>query len=190
MPIYGPLWVGDTTREKLLEAWERILEKTGVDITIGSQLEHITGSDGDFTVTASGKEYACQKVILALGNRGVPRKLAVPDEDGANVFYNLLDAKEFSGSTVTIIGAGDSAVEAALSLMRQQCRVYMVVRGNGFPRVKAKNRNKIALAIENNDITVFFNSRVTAVESDTISIVGLLPGQSHRLLNDNVFIMI
>lgn len=190
MPIYGPLWVGDTTREKLLDAWDGILEKTGVDITIGTQLEHIHGSDGNFIVTASGKEYPCQKVILSLGTRGVPRKLSVPGEDRANVFYNLLDAKEFSHSTVTIVGAGDSAVEAALPFIRQQCRVYIVLRGDGFPRVKAKNRDKIAHAIEHNDITAFFNSRVTAIESNTISIVDSTTGQSHRLPNDNVFVMI
>jgi thioredoxin reductase/NAD-dependent dihydropyrimidine dehydrogenase PreA subunit len=190
MPIYGPLWVGDTTREKLLEAWERILEKTGVDITIGSQLEHIRGSDGNFIVTASGQEYSCQKVILALGNRGVPRKLKVSGEDGDNVFYNLLDAKEFSGTSVTISGAGDSAVEAALSLMQQQCRINIVLRGDGFPRVKAKNREKIVQAIENKNITAFYNSRVAAIDSNTISIEDSLSGQSHNLPNDHVFVMI
>jgi thioredoxin reductase/NAD-dependent dihydropyrimidine dehydrogenase PreA subunit len=190
MPIYGPLWVGDTTREKLLEAWERILDKTGVEIFTGSRLEDIRGSDGNFIVTASEQEFACQKVILALGNRGVPRKLKVPGENGSNVFYQLLDAKEFSGSTVTIAGAGDSAVEAALSLLAQQCRVYIVVRGDGFPRVKSKNRDKIARAIEKNAVTVFFTSRITSVKSNTITIVDSFSEQSRHLPNDYVFIMI
>ena len=86
MPIVGPLWVGDTNREKLLEAWEGILDKAGACITTGSRLEMIEKKDGRFQVTVSGKPHACDKVILALGNRGVPRKLGIPGEDGANVF--------------------------------------------------------------------------------------------------------
>jgi len=171
MPIFGPLWVGDTTREKLLEAWDRILDKTGVTITTGAQLEHIDGEDGNFTVHAGGKRYDCQKVILALGNRGVPRKLNVTGEAGNSaVYYNLLDAEEFAGSDVVISGAGDSAVEAALSLLNRNCRVRIVVRGDGFPRVKSKNRQKILQALQNNEITVHFNSRITAFETDAVSI--------------------
>ena len=187
LPIYGPLWVGDTTREVLLDAWERILKKTGVRITTGARLEMIEGKDGDFIVTASGRQYPCNKVILALGSRGVPRKLEVPGEEGPNVFYNLLDAEEFAGSTATIVGAGDSAVEAALSLQQQGCRVTIVVRGEGFPRVKSKNREKIELAIKEKKITALFNSRVNKIETDSITVSEL--DRTIRLTTDHVFIM-
>ncbi len=147
MPIVGPLWVGDTDREKLLEAWDGILDKAGACIATGSRLEMIDRKEGRFQVTVSGKPHDCDKVILALGNRGVPRKLGVPGEDGANVFYNLLEADEFSGSAVTVIGAGDSAIEAALALQKNDCRVTMVVRGDGFPKAKARNVERIGRAI-------------------------------------------
>lgn len=190
MPIFGPLWVGDTTREKLLEAWDRILEKTGVTITTGAQLEHIEGKDGDFMVSAGGKQYRCAKVILALGNRGVPRKLNAPgEEEYDNIYYNLLDAEEFAGSDVTITGAGDSAVEAALSLRNQDCGVRLVVRGDGLPRVKAKNREKILRAIEDNEVTVHFNSSITAFEKNHVSIADASLRTS-RYKSDAHFIMI
>ena len=73
----------------------------------------------------------------------MPRKLGIRGEDGPNVFYNLLEADEFSGNTVTIIGAGDSAIEAALALQRNGCQVTMLVRGDGFPKAKAKNQERI-----------------------------------------------
>ena len=147
MPIYGPLWVGDTTREKLLEAWERILIKTGVQITTDSRLEGIVKVGDKFQLTLSGRNYQSDRVILALGNRGTPRKLGVPGEDGAQVYYNLLDAEEFAGATVTVTGAGDSAIEAALALRRNDCRVTMLVRGDGFPKAKARNQERIAQAV-------------------------------------------
>lgn len=190
MPIYGPLWVGDTTREELLEAWDRILEKTGVDISTGAQLEDIKGVDGDYTIIAGGKEYRCQKVILALGNRGVPRKLNIPgEEDNENLYYNLLDAEDFAASDVTITGAGDSAVEAALSLHKQECRVRIVVRGDGFPRIKAKNREKILNAIEDNLIIAHFSSRIIEFEKETV----VIEDDASRIVrhkSDHHFVMI
>jgi len=188
MPIFGPLWVGDTTREELLDVWERILDKTGVRITTDARVEMIEKKDNRFIVSVPGKQYTCDNVILAMGNRGIPRKLGVPGEQLETVFYNLLDAEEFSGSSVTVVGAGDSAIEAALSLHRQKCRIRLIVRGEGFPRAKAKNREKIHHAVRSNEITVHYNSHIKSIESGFVSITGAT-GTS-RVENDNVFIMV
>jgi thioredoxin reductase (NADPH) len=189
MPIVGPLWVGDASREKLLEAWEGMLAKAGAGacITTASRLENIEKKDGHFQVTVSGKPYACDKIILALGNRGVPRKLDIPGEDGPNVFYNLLEADEFSGSTVTVIGAGDSAIEASLALQRNGCQVTMLVRGDGFPKAKARNQERIGQASANGQIRIHYNSQPLEIGTDFISFSA--HGKTQREKNDAVFIM-
>jgi len=188
MPIVGPLWIGDASREKLLEAWEGILIKAGACITTGSRLEKIEKKDGHFQVTVSGKAFLCDKVILALGSRGVPRKLGIPGEDSSNVFYNLLEADEFSGSTVTVIGAGDSAIEAALALQRNGCRVTMLVRGDGFPRAKARNQERIEQARSGGQIRIYVNSQPQEIGADFISFAA--GGETHRQKNDVVFVMV
>ena len=124
---------------------------------------------GRFQVTISGKPHACDKVILALGNRGVPRKLGIPGENGPNVFYNLLEADEFAGSAVAIIGAGDSAIEAALALQRNGCRVIMLVRGKGFPKAKARNQEHIGQALAAGLIRVYHDSQPLEITADTIT---------------------
>ncbi len=187
MPIVGPLWVGDASRERLLAAWEGILEKAGACIATGSRLEMIEKKDGRFQVTISGKIHACDKVILALGNRGVPRKLGVPGEDGENVYYNLLEADEFSGSTVTVIGAGDSAIEAALALQRNGCRVTLLVRGDGFPKAKARNQERIGQAIAAGQVRVFYNVQPLEIGADSIAFSS--GGETHREKTDSVFVM-
>ena len=55
MPIVGPLWVGDTSREKLLEAWEGMLTKSGACITTAPAWKRSKKQDGHFQVTVSGK---------------------------------------------------------------------------------------------------------------------------------------
>jgi thioredoxin reductase (NADPH) len=188
MPIVGPLWVGDSSREKLLEAWEGILLKAGACITTASRLEMIEKKDGHFQVTVSGEPFLCDKVILALGNRGVPRKLGIPGEDSPNVFYNLLEADEFSGSTVTVIGAGDSSIEAALALQRNGCQVTMIIRGDGFPKAKTRNLERIMQARADGLISIYFNSQPLAIGADFISFNA--GGATQRGKNDAVFIMV
>lgn len=188
MPIVGPLWVGDSTREKLLEAWDGILAKAGACITTGSRLEMIEKKDNRFQLTLSKKTYSCDKIILALGNRGVPRKLGIPGDDGPNVFNNLLEAGEFAGSTVTVIGAGDSAIEAALALQQNGCRVTMLVRGDGFPKAKSRNIERIGRASAANLVRVYFNSQPLQIDADSISF--LAGGVTHREKNNAVFVMV
>jgi thioredoxin reductase (NADPH) len=188
MPIVGPLWVGDASREELLEAWEGMLAKAGACINTGSRLEKIEKKDSRFQVTISGKPYACDKVILALGNRGVPRKLGIRGEDGPNVYYNLLEADEFSGNAVTVIGAGDSAIEAALALQRNGCRVIMLVRGDGFPKAKAKNQERVGQAGASGRIRIHFNSQPLEIGADFISFA--VGGEMRREKNDAAFIMV
>jgi len=188
MPIVGPLWVGDTSREALLEVWEGMLKKAGACITTGAQLEKIEKTNGHFQVTISGKTYPGDKIILALGNRGVPRKLGIRGEDGPNVFYNLLEADEFSGSTVTVIGAGDSSIEAALALQRNGCNVTMLVRGDGFPKAKARNIERITQANTDGKIRIYFNSQPLEIGADFISFN--TNGMAQRQKNDAIFIMI
>ncbi len=188
MPIVGPLWVGDTTREKLLAAWDGILDKAGACIATGSRLEMIAEKDGRFQVTLSGKTHDCDKVILALGNRGVPRKLGIPGEDGVNVFFNLLEADEFSGSAVTVTGAGDSAIEAALALQKNGCRVTLVVRGDGFPKAKARNVERIGQAIAAGEISAHFNSRLSEIGDDFVAFTSAKG--SVRQANDSVFVLV
>jgi len=188
MPLYGPLWIGQTTRERLLEVWDKILKATKAPVTTGTKLETIVKREEKFVVHASGKEYVCDKIILALGTRGEPRKLNVPGEKLPKVFYSLIDAHEFAGSAVTIVGAGDAALESALALLNQGCGITLIVRGDGFPKAKGRNREKIATAIERGYVQAFFESAVKEIKPK--SIVISTPEKTLEIENDHVFVMI
>ena len=188
MPLYGPLWIGNTTREKLLEVWDKILRTTKAPVTVGAKLNAIT-KDGDrFIVSASGRDYVCDKIILALGTRGNPRKLDAPGENSPKVFYSLADAEEFAGSRVAIVGAGDSAIESALALLNQRCRITLIVRGDGFPKAKGRNRERIMAAIEQGHVEAFFESSVREIKPKSL-MVATSKGD-REIENDYVFVMV
>ena len=58
--------------------------------------------------------YESRRVILAIGRRGVPRKLSVPGEESPHVSYSLREPESYRDDQVLVVGGGDSAVEAAL----------------------------------------------------------------------------
>ena len=81
--------------------------------------------------TADGSEVAAQAVILAVGVEW--RRLGVPALEalvGAGVFYGAAgaEAKAMQGRDVYIVGAGNSAGQAALHLSRYASSVTMLVR--------------------------------------------------------------
>jgi len=188
MPLFGPLWIGQSSREKLLEVWDKILAATKAPVTTGAKIESLSKRGDEFVVTASGREYVGDIVILALGTRGVPRKLNVPGECLGKVFYGLSDAKEFTGKRVAVVGAGDAAIETALALRNQGCEVTLIVRGDGFPKAKAQNLEKIEAAIRGGLMRPYFNSRVLEVKPE--SLVVSSDGGTSEIANDDAFVLI
>jgi len=84
---------------------------------------------------AGGRQTAARAVVIASGVTW--RRLGVPSLEalvGAGVFYGAAgaEARAMTGRDVYIIGAGNSAGQAALHLARYAALVTMVVRGPGL----------------------------------------------------------
>lgn len=164
LPLVGKMRFRETTKEKLLEFWQGAARKTGVEIRYGERVEAVTPSGQGFRVRSARGEYHTRNVLLALGRRGTPRKLDVPGEDRESVVYSLVDPTQYAGKQVLVVGGGDSAIEAALSLCEQaETRVTLSYRGEAFSRAKPKNRDRIEAARASSGIQVLLPSRVTEI---------------------------
>jgi thioredoxin reductase (NADPH) len=104
-----------------------------------SVLRQVTGlrSDGahHVLVLADGARITARAVVLATGasylRLGIPRIEALV---GAGVFYGggITEAPAMTGRHVYVVGAGNSAGQAAVHLAEYAQRVSMVVRGGGL----------------------------------------------------------
>ena len=157
IPVYGQLWMEDTSKETLLERWQEIIASTGLTIQEEEKVLGVVQNAGRFLVRSTKGEYEGARVVLAIGKRGSPRKLAVPGEDSSKVAFSLLDADAYRGQAICIVGGGDSGIEAANGLARQDLenRVWLIHRAEDFKLAKPRNQKKIQ------ESTLWIRSRVT-----------------------------
>ncbi len=124
-----------------------------------------------------------------MGRRGTPRRLNVPGEDLAKVFYDIVEMEAFEGRRVLVIGGGDSAIESALGLANQDgAQVLLSYRGENFTRIKDRNREKIDKAIAKQRVKVIFKSEVREIREDVVVLD--VQGNTTILPNDDVIIRI
>lgn len=101
----------------------------------GDPLKRVVTSNGD---------YLCRKVIIAFGLLHYPRKLAVLDKLNSDlVHYKMPKMKDYEGQAVTIIGGGDSALDAAVMALQRNAVVDVLVREDS-PVGKADTVDRIA----------------------------------------------
>ena len=135
------------TREAVLGSWSGALDAQRVNVRYGAEVKSISGSKGDFTLAlGSGDAIGAEHVVLAIGLEGNPRRMGVPGEDAPNVQYHLDDPAEFTNETIIVVGAGDSAIENALALAKQN-DVVIVNRRDEFSRAKEGNLSLVLAAI-------------------------------------------
>jgi thioredoxin reductase (NADPH) len=116
---------------------------------------------------ADGSEIACHAVVIAVGL--AYRKLDIPGADrltGAGIYYGaaLTEAISCRDQPAYIVGAGNSAGQAAMYLVQYASQVVMVVRGKSLGE---KMSHYLVDRIENHpSIDVRLESEITAVHGD------------------------
>ncbi len=187
LPLVGKVKMSEISKEALLDFWNGIVNKTRLEISFRERMESIQLEGRRFRVKTSQGEYSARAVLLAIGRRGTPRKLGVPGEDLPKVVYRLIDAEQYQGMKVLVVGGGDSALEAALAVAEEDgTEVTLSYRSDAFGRVKVKNRQRLEEAQQQGRIQVLLKSNVTRIEPGTVILE--TGSEPMRVANDAVII--
>ena len=192
LPLRASLPFAAAKREAVLQSWADRSVALGINVAYGHAVTAISGNKGAFTVTfQNGAICHAGAVVLAIGVQGNLRKLEIPGADHPGVIYQLDSAEAFSDETIVVVGAGDSAIENAVALAKQN-RVMMLVRGEEFSRCKDGNLTLVNDAIRAKRIDVRFRAGPSTIESSpelgdmmrlTIkTATGVEPVLCHRIL--------
>jgi thioredoxin reductase/NAD-dependent dihydropyrimidine dehydrogenase PreA subunit len=187
VPGYGKLDFREISKEELIGIWEDIVRRTDLHVETGVTVGGVTRDpDGSFTVTSAKGAYRARRVVLAIGRRGVPRKLNVPGEELPKVIYSLREPEAYQKDRILVVGGGDSAVEAALALADQPGnRVTISYRGEQFSRIKPGNLTRIEEAIAQKRVQVLWKTTVVKIDPQSVTYRN---GTAETLPNDVVAI--
>jgi len=187
LPLFGHMKNGEYTKEQLLDIWKEVILSQALIIKTNHKLTSIDTIEDGFKVHTNQSTFTASKIILALGRRGTPRMLGVHGEELSKVMYQLKDAKTYKNNNILIVGGGDSAVEAAIGLAKQEGNnVTISYRKENFFRLKKRNELYLDDMIRNNKLKVVFNSNLYKINTNNIT---LFKNQVYtQIENDFVFI--
>lgn len=167
----GKLWLDGATKEDLLARWHAVIAGVGLEVYAGEGVASIERSkDGLFRIQTNHATYASQSVVLATGQRGAARKLGVPGEERPRVYHRLYSPKLYGNEDILVVGGGNSAVEAALTLSEHN-RVTLSYRGTAFARVFKDNKRKLKEAAATGNLRVIFDSQVVRFDEHSYALV-------------------
>ncbi|MFA5156733.1 MAG: FAD-dependent oxidoreductase [Candidatus Omnitrophota bacterium] len=149
---------------ELAAKFEEHMRKFEIELKEQETVTQVLRSGDKILVKTNKTEYAAASVIIASGKR--TRELGVPGEtefkNKGLTYCATCDAPLFSGKNVAVIGGGNSALDAAIQLMRIAKHVYIINIAAALTgdAIMQEQVNTSPL------VTVINNSQVTAVLGD------------------------
>ncbi|HEX7180786.1 MAG TPA: YpdA family putative bacillithiol disulfide reductase [Thermoanaerobaculia bacterium] len=151
------------TRRQALAYYRAVVERYKVPLALYEEVREVRKEGEEFAVMTERRTLRARAVAIATGYFGNPLKLGVEGEDLPWVHSRYREAYPHYGQDVVIVGAGNTAAEAALDLWRNGARVTMVHRRPHVkPGVKYWLKPDIENRIEEGSIAAHFNSTVCA----------------------------
>ena len=171
------------TRAEALEYYRRLVQSNDLNLHLYEPVESMDHASEHYVVKTTKGEYATRNVCVATGFYDTPRYLGVPGEDLPKVKHYYDDPHAYINQDVLVIGAANSACDAALECWRKNARVTMAIRGDQiYDRVKYWIKPDIENRIKEGSTPAYFNTTVTQIREGEVDL--LTPEGPRTIKND------
>jgi len=159
-------------RQEAIEYYRRVTQNLRLNINLYEEVHDLKQqTDNTFHIKTGKNSYHAKYVIVATGFYDIPVTLNIPGETLPKVQHYYKEPHAYAFQKILVIGAQNSAVDAALETWRKGAEVTMVVRQKEIgPRVKYWVKPDIENRIEEGSIKAYFNSEVKAIRQDEADI--------------------
>lgn len=162
-------------RAEALEYYRRVAVSHHVNIHLFEKVVEVKVKAENnrivYGITTDKDVYTADYIIIATGFYDIPYLLNVPGESLPKVNHYYKDPHFYAFQKVIVIGANNSAVDAALETWRKGAEVTMVIRGNQIgERVKYWVRPDIVNRINEGSIKAYFNSHIKEIREHEVDI--------------------
>jgi thioredoxin reductase (NADPH) len=176
-------------KAEALEYYRRITTSNQLNLHLFEKVNSVnTLEDNIHIVSTSKANYKAKNVIVATGFYDIPNYLNIPGEDLPKVAHYYNDPHYYATQKTIIVGASNSAVDAALEIYRKGGDVSMVVREEAIgERVKYWVRPDIINRIAEGSIKAYFSSKLIVITEKDVLIN--TPEGQQRIENDFVVLL-
>ncbi|MEP6261587.1 MAG: YpdA family putative bacillithiol disulfide reductase [Gillisia sp.] len=176
-------------KAEALEYYRRIATTNDLEIHLFEKVISVdTLNTRAHTVTTSKGIYKTRNVVIATGFYDIPNYLNIPGEKLPKVAHYYNDPHYYAKQKVVVVGASNSAVDAALEIYRKGGEVTMIVRSAEIgDRVKYWVRPDIINRIEEGSIKAYFNAGLKEITEKEIILD--TPEGTQSLENDFVLLL-
>ncbi|HQQ97273.1 MAG TPA: YpdA family putative bacillithiol disulfide reductase [Cyclobacteriaceae bacterium] len=175
-------------RLEALEYYRRVCDNWYLQVNLYEEVKSVSRAQDQFVVRSSKGEYYAKHVVLALGFYDLPYLLNVPGEDLPKVKHYYDEPHPYFRQKVLVVGAANSAVDAALETWRKGAEVTMVIReGSLRESVKYWVKPDIENRIKEGSIKAYFHSAIHQITPSSVEV--LTPEGIQTIDNDWVLAM-
>lgn len=159
-------------KAEALEYYRRITTSNELNIHLFEEVTGVeTQKSGEHFVYTPKNTYTAKNVIVATGFYDIPNYLNIPGEDLPKVDHYYNDPHFYATQKTVVVGASNSAVDAALEIYRKGGDVTIIVRKAEIgERVKYWVRPDIINRIEEGSITAYFSAEIIEITNDAVII--------------------
>ncbi|HEY8897719.1 MAG TPA: YpdA family putative bacillithiol disulfide reductase [Niastella sp.] len=176
------------TRPEALEYYRRVATSNKLNIHLQEEVTAITAHNSKYEVVTNKQFYTATFVVIATGFYDIPVMMNIPGEDLPKVVHYYKDPHFYAMQKVVVVGANNSAVDAALETWRKGAEVSMVIRHEGIgKRVKYWVKPDIENRIKEGSITAYTHSSLVAIREKEVDIQ--TPNGLVTIANDYVIAM-
>lgn len=163
-------------RQEALVYYREVARREQLRIRSYEEVVSIERLETGFTVHTEdhfGKKavYNTRNVIVATGYFDHPNLLGIPGEELPKTTHYYKEAHPYAGAKVAVIGGNNSAVDAAMDLLRVGAEVTVVYRGKDFSaNIKPWVRPLFESMVKKGRIHMWFDSQVERIDEHTITV--------------------
>ncbi len=158
-------------RQEAIEYYRRVKQFFNLKIKLFEEVKSVEKrEEHHFIIITSKAKYEAENVVISTGFYDVPVMMNIPGEYLPKVKHYYKEPHFYAYQKVLVVGANNSAVDAALETWRRGADVTMVIRGGEVGNVKYWIKPDIENRIKEGSIKAYFHSSLLEIKEEEVDI--------------------
>ncbi len=162
----GVMCLSDSSKKETLSLLDQTIRDYRLQVNYREEVQSLKKEDNLFTLVTNASEYQSRVVVVAVGVMGKPNKpdYEIPSEIKSKVFFDI-SSPHLAGSSVLVVGGGDSASEYAQYLVQKGAWVDFSYRGEEFKRMNPINRSSLLELGAQGRVELFLGTNIESLSA-------------------------